>query len=257
MRNRPAARKSFGRRLLRWIAIAASAWVALTAVPVLLLRWVDPVTSSFMLRARYGAWAADDAAYRTRYEWVDYEAISPHAAIAVIAAEDQLFPVHRGFDLKSIREAAERNGKLAANGKAIDKGKNQRIRGASTITQQVAKNLFLSGDRSYLRKGVEAWFTVLIELTWPKQRILEVYLNVAEMGRGIYGVEAAARKFFRKPAKQLTRSEAATLAAVLPSPTRMRADKPSRYVATRRDWILGQMRSLGGKQYLAQLESRS
>jgi monofunctional biosynthetic peptidoglycan transglycosylase len=247
MRNRPATRKSFGRRLLRWVSLAALAWIALTAIPVLLLRWVDPVTTSFMLRARYQAWSADDATYRTRHEWVDYQSISPHAAIAVIAAEDQLFPVHRGFDLKSIREAAERNGK----------GKRKRVRGASTITQQVAKNLFLSSDRTYLRKGVEAWFTVLIELMWPKQRILEVYLNVAEMGRGVYGVEAAARKFFRKPAKQLTRGEAATLAAVLPSPTRMRADKPSRYVAMRRDWILGQMRSLRGKQYLVQMEGRS
>jgi monofunctional biosynthetic peptidoglycan transglycosylase len=248
MRNRPAARKSFGRRLLRWIAIAAAAWVALTAIPVLLLRWVDPVTSSFMLRARYAAWAVDDEQYRTRYEWVDYDAISPHVAIAVIAAEDQLFPVHRGFDLQSIRKAVERNGRTGGNGKA------KRILGASTITQQVAKNIFLSGERSYLRKGAEAWLTVFIELLWPKQRILEVYLNVAEMGRGVYGVEAASRKFFRKPAKQLTRSEAATLAAVLPSPTRMRADRPSRYVAARRDWILGQMRALGGKQYLARLE---
>jgi monofunctional biosynthetic peptidoglycan transglycosylase len=176
--------------------------------------------------------------YSTRYEWVDFGKISPNAAIAVIAAEDQQFPFHRGFDLESIRDAMEEN------------AKRKRPRGASTLSQQVAKNLFLWNGGGYVRKAVEAWFTVLIELMWPKERILEVYLNIAQFGRGVFGVEAASQKFFRKPAARLTRAEAATLAAVLPNPIRMRADRPSRYVESRRDWILGQMSGLGGREYL-------
>ena len=160
----------------------------------------------------------------------------------MVASEDQLFPVHRGFDLESIREAAEGN------------NQGKRVRGASTISQQVAKNLFLWSGRSYLRKGIEAWFTMLIELIWPKHRILEVYLNIAQFGRGIYGVEAAARTFYHASAARLIPAQAATLAAVLPSPLRMHADRPSRYVRTRRDEILAQMRALGGRAYLKRLD---
>ncbi len=230
------------RSALRWAAIGALAFVLLSAAVVLALRWVDPWTSAFMLGDRREALLAGNFGYANRYEWVDLEAISPHAALAVIAAEDQLFPFHAGFDFESIREAVRHN------------AKGRKVRGASTITQQVAKNLFLWSGRSYLRKGLEAWFTVLIELMWPKERILEVYLNVAEFGRAVYGVEAAARQYFRKPAARLTRREAATLAAVLPNPKVMRADRPSRYVARRRDHILGQMRALGGPAYLRQLD---
>ncbi len=239
------ARRGIGgvvRGVLRWSAIAVLAFVLLSAAAVLTLRWVDPWTSAFMLGERRDALLAGNFGYSNRYEWVDLEAISPHAALAVIAAEDQLFPFHAGFDFESIREAVRHN------------AKGRRIRGASTISQQVAKNLFLWSGRSYLRKGLEAWFTVLIELAWPKERILEVYLNVAEFGRAVYGVEAAARQFFRKPASRLTRREAATLAAVLPNPKVMRADRPSAYVARRRDRILGQMRALGGPAYLRQLD---
>lgn len=214
------------------------ACIVLTAVPVLLLRWWDPPGSAFMLSARLQALRSGDSAYQLRYEWVDLEQISRHAALAVIAAEDQLFPYHWGFDLDSIREAVREN------------AHRKRPRGASTITQQVAKNLFLWNGASYVRKGIEAWFTVLIELLWPKARILEVYLNIAQFGRGVYGVEAAAQTFFRKPAARLAREEAAILAAVLPNPVRMRADRPSRYVLSRRDWILDQMEGLGGAQYL-------
>jgi monofunctional biosynthetic peptidoglycan transglycosylase len=127
------------------------------------------------------------------------------------------------------------------------------VRGASTISQQVAKNLFLWRGQSWFRKGLEAGITVLIEACWSKQRILEVYLNVAEFGRGTYGVQAASQRFFRKDAAKLTRSEAALLAAVLPAPTRFRADAPSRYVKKRQAWILRQMSALGGTSYLAQL----
>jgi monofunctional biosynthetic peptidoglycan transglycosylase len=206
---------------------------------VVLLRVVHPETSAFMLRGRLEAHAAHDARYRTHYEWVDYGQIAPAAPLAVMASEDQQFPFHHGFDMKSIREAEVTN------------EEGGRVRGASTISQQVAKNLFLWPGKSYLRKGLEAWFTVLIEALWPKQRILETYLNIAQFGPGIYGVGAAAQEFFRVPAARLTPSEAAVLAAVLPNPDRLHADRPSRYVAERRDWILGQMRTLEEEDYLS------
>ncbi|MDB6102261.1 MAG: mtgA [Gammaproteobacteria bacterium] len=236
--------KSVG-RLLKWIVLAILACVVLSALFVLSLRWIDPPTSAFMLETRLRATSEGDRTYRTDYEWVNLERISPHAAIAVIASEDQQFPFHAGFDLNSIRESV----------RASERGK--KLRGASTISQQVAKNLFLWNGRSFVRKGVEAWMTVLIELTWPKERILEVYLNIVELGRGIYGMEAAARRFYHKPAARLTSSEAAVLAAVLPNPIRMHADRPSAYVLERRDWILGQMRALGGPSYLQAVEKES
>ena len=198
-----------------------------------------------MLEIRAQATTEGDRAYRTDYQWVSLEHISPNAAIAVIASEDQQFPFHAGFDINSIRESV----------RASEKGK--KLRGASTISQQVAKNLFLWNSRSFARKAIEAWMTVLIELTWPKERILEIYLNIVEFGRGIYGVEAAARRFYHEPAARLTSSEAAVLAAVLPNPIRMHADRPSVYVLQRRDWILGQMRALGGASYLQALEKES
>jgi monofunctional biosynthetic peptidoglycan transglycosylase len=228
-------------RLLKWIAFTILTCILLSVVAVATLRWVNPPTSAFMLENRLTALSEGDRTYRTDYEWVDLENISPHAAIAVVASEDQQFPFHAGFDLKSIRESV----------RASEKGK--KLRGASTISQQVAKNMFL-WNGGFVRKAIEAWFTVLIEAFWPKERILEMYLNIAEFGRGIYGVEAASRRFFHKPAARLTSSEAATLAAVLPNPIRMRADRPSAYVQERREQILGQMRALGGASYLQALE---
>lgn len=239
---RGTRRRGWVSRLARALLIAAAAFVLLSGAAVLALRWIPPVTTAFMLDARLDAWRAGEKDYRTRYSWVPFDRISGHAGIAVIAAEDQRFADHGGFDFKAIGEAAKRN----ASGK--------RIRGASTISQQVAKNVFLWSGRSWVRKGIEVWFTLLIETLWPKQRILEVYLNVAEFGRGVYGVEAASQRFFRKPAASLTRREAATLAAVLPSPRRFRADAPSRYVAARRDWIMGQMSALGGRSHLQRLD---
>lgn len=231
------------RRIGRWLGLAIVGFVAASLLLVVAMRWVRPVTSAFMVRAAVGA--IGDPGWHLRYEWRDLEAISPQAAVAVIAAEDQQFPFHYGFDFKSIREAVRHN------------ERSRRIRGASTISQQVAKNLFLWPGRSYVRKGLEAWFTILIELTWPKERILEVYLNVAEFGRGIYGVEAAAQAYWHRPAKRLTRDQAALLAAVLPNPVRLRADAPSGYVLARRDWILRQMRGLGGPAYLDALDRAS
>jgi monofunctional biosynthetic peptidoglycan transglycosylase len=229
-------------RLSRWAAYALVAWVIATTGLVLALRWIDPPTSAFMLRER-AHMLVGGSDHRLRYEWVDLGGISPHAALAVIAAEDQRFPQHWGFDLQSIRDAVaegERRGK---------------VRGASTISQQVAKNLFLWRGRSFVRKGLEAWFTVLIEALWPKRRILEVYLNIAEFGPGVYGAEAAARRFYRKPAAKLTSYEAALMAAVLPNPRRLRIDRPSRYVASRRAWIMDQMHGLGGSAFLMQLDA--
>src|SRR6201998_2172906 len=212
-------------------------------MPVLCLRWLRPLTSAFMLEAEAEAWAAQDHGYRTDFKWVSLEQISPHAAIAVIASEDQLFPFHTGFDFDSIREAVR------------ESERGRRLRGASTISQQVAKNLFLWPGHSFVRKGLEAYFTVLIEGLWPKERILEMYLNVAQFGNGIYGVQAAAARFWQKPARRLSSSEAALLAAVLPNPLALDAHRPSRYLLERRDWILGQMRDLGGDAYLRSLES--
>lgn len=230
-------------RLLKWFLVVLLAWLLLTATPVLLLRWLRPLTSALMLEAAAQAWAAQDHGYRTDFEWVSLEQISPHAAIAVIASEDQLFPFHAGFDFDSIREAVR------------ESERGRRLRGASTISQQVAKNLFLWSRHSLVRKGLEAYFTVLIEALWPKERILEMYLNVAQFGNGVYGVQAAAERFWHKPARRLTSADAALLAAVLPNPLRLHADRPSRYVLSRRDWILDQMRMLGGPEYLRALES--
>ncbi|HVY82011.1 MAG TPA: monofunctional biosynthetic peptidoglycan transglycosylase [Steroidobacteraceae bacterium] len=231
--------------LLKGVVTLLLAFMVLTVLPVLLLRWIDPFTSSFMIQAKARAISAGQSGYETHYRWVDLEQISPHAALAVIASEDQQFPFHAGFDLKSIRQAVREN------------AHRKRPRGASTISQQVAKNLFLWNGASYVRKGIEAWLTVLIETLWPKERILEMYLNIAQFGPGVYGVEAASQRYFRKPASRLTRAEAATLAAVLPNPVRMHADRPSPYVMSRRDWILGQMHLLGGRQYLESVEPRA
>jgi monofunctional biosynthetic peptidoglycan transglycosylase len=235
-------------RLARWVAVALTAVFIVTALPVVAMRWMDPWYSAFMLDAALAARRDGQANYHTDYRWVDLEQISPHAAVAVIASEDQLFPFHAGFDFKSIREAVRHN-------EAQANRKRPHIRGASTISQQVSKNLFLWSGGGYLRKGLEAYFTLLIELTWPKERILEVYLNVAQFGDGIYGVEAAAQRFWHKPAARLDRWEAATLAAVLPNPIRFRANAPSPYIQLRRDQILAQMRGLGGASYLDELEN--
>ena len=161
----------------------------------------------------------------------------------MVASEDQKFPDHWGFDVEAIEKAYELN------------QHRHRVHGASTISQQVAKNLYLWSGRSYFRKALEAYFTVLIESCWPKRRILEIYLNIAEFGYGTYGAEAAAQRFFHKPASRLTRSDAAVLAAVLPNPQHYLASAPSRYVEQRRDWILNQMQALGGQEMLGEIDA--
>ena len=235
-------RKGLLARLLRGLAIAIAAWAAVTVATVVALRWLDPPTTAFILQGRVAELVAPTPGYRYAHEWRDWDRISKHAALAVVAAEDQRFPSHHGFDFKQIDKALQ------------DRERGRRVRGASTISQQVAKNLFLWPGQSWFRKGLEAGLTVLIEAAWPKQRILEVYLNVAEFGRGTWGVQAASRRFFRKDAERLTRAEAALLAAVLPAPKRFRADAPSNYVRRRQAWIQRQMASLGGTSYVANLD---
>jgi len=229
------------RRLLRWLGLAVLGWLALSWLAVLVLRFVPPATSAVMLERRAGAWLHGERDFRLRQQWVPWSQVSPWVPLAMVAGEDQHFPYHHGFDFGAIQQAID----------AADEGR--RLRGASTISQQTAKNLFLWEGRSYLRKALEAYFTVLIEATWPKRRILEVYMNIAELGDGIYGVDAASRAYFHRPPAQLGPEQAARLAAVLPSPRRLHADRPSAYVQRRADWIERQMRQLGGPAYLRQL----
>ena len=240
MTARPRA--GWGRRILRGTVFAVLGWVIVTVGCVLAMRWIDPVTSAFILRDRFIAWREDEVNYRYRRQWVDLKQISPAMRVAVVASEDQKFPDHYGFDLDQINRALD------------EREQGRRTRGASTLSQQVAKNLFLWPSQSWLRKGIEAYFTVLIETLWPKRRILEVYLNTAEFGRGIYGVEAAGRTYFRKSAAQLNTYDAALLAAVLPNPIRLKAGAPSLYVRNRQQWIVGQMQRLGGPGYLKSLD---
>ena len=239
VRVKAARRRPWWRRLLRALALAALAFVAVTWLCVLILRFVPPPTSAFMIDRRVAAWVHREPGFSLHYQWTPYANVSPDLPIALVAAEDQKFPTHHGFDLQAIADALDE----------ADEG--ERLRGASTISQQTAKNLFLWSGRSFVRKGLEAYFTVLLELTWPKRRILEVYLNIAEFGDGIYGADAAAEQFFHKSAAQLTAHEAALLATVLPNPRKLHADRPSAYVARHADWVERQVRQLGGPAYLA------
>jgi len=225
-------------RLLRSLAILVLAWLALTWLVVLLLRFVPPWTSAMMMERQLGAWIHGEKDFRLRQHWVPWKQVSPWVPLAMVAGEDQKFPYHHGFDFDSIQDAMD----------AADDGR--RLRGASTISQQTAKNLFLWNGRSFVRKGLEAYFTVLIELTWPKQRILEVYVNIAELGNGIYGVGTASEAYFHAAPAQLGPAQAARLAAVLPNPIRLHADRPSVYVQGRANWIQQQMNHLGGPAYI-------
>jgi monofunctional glycosyltransferase len=238
-----AGHRTFLGRVLRGVLWALLAFLVVSVLSVLALRWIDPPFSAFMARSRIAAWVSRDHSYVFRHTWVDLTHISPNLPLAVVASEDQKFPEHWGFDVEAIEKAYELN------------QHSHRVRGASTISQQVAKNLYLWSGRSYFRKGLEAYFTVLIEACWPKRRILEMYLNIAEFGTGTFGAEAASERFFHKPAARLTRSDAATLAAVLPSPEHYSAAVPSRYVLQRRDWILNQMQAVGGPEMLSEIDA--
>ena len=211
---------------------------SLSVISVIALRWIDPFTSSIMMQRKISSIFSSDENSSLHYNWVNYDNISANAKLAVVAAEDQNFPYHFGFDFEQI-------------GKALNESQQgRRLRGASTITQQVAKNLFLWNGKSFIRKGFEAYFTVLIESFWSKRRILEVYLNISEMGNMIFGISAAGKKYFNRSAAKLTKEQAALIAAILPNPAKYSVIYPSEYILKRKNWILNQMKSLGGNSYL-------
>ena len=233
MTSAAASRRTRFSRLRRLFWRALLLVVALTLLPVVCLRWIPPPTSAFMMEKRIDSFFGGGPPKLIRYRWVGWESISPQMRLAVVAAEDQKFPHHWGFDFDSIADAVQHEGPRG------------RLRGASTITQQVARNLFLWPGRSYVRKGLEAYFTLFLELLWPKRRILEVYLNIAQFGDGVYGASAASGTFFGKRPMELQTQEAALLAAVLPNPIRLHVRNPSAYVRERAGWIEEQMAQLG------------
>jgi monofunctional biosynthetic peptidoglycan transglycosylase len=231
---------SLGKRILnffKWILKFAIFFFVSTVLLVFAMRWINPVTSSIMIQRQISG-LFDGEFELIKYHWVDYQDVSKFMPIAIVAAEDQNFRNHFGFDFKQIEKALKEN------------KRGRRVRGASTITQQVAKNLFLWEGKSFVRKGIEAYFTLLIELLWDKQRILEVHMNIAEMGDKIFGVGTASVAYFKKPAAGLNIRQAALLAAILPNPKKYSAVKPSGYVRGRQNWIVRQINSLGGADYL-------
>lgn len=226
------------RRWGRWLLALPLLFAVASFLQVAVLRFVDPPVSAVMVWRCVEAWGGGDWKFRLRHEWRDLDRMAPSLPISLVAAEDQRFPLHDGFDLQAIEKARDHN------------ARGGRLRGASTISQQVAKNLFLWQGRSWVRKGLEAWYTVLIELLWPKHRIIEMYANIAEFGDGIYGAQAAAMVFWGRDAERLTPAQSARLAAVLPSPRRYDARNPGPYVLRRAAWIQRQAGQLGGPAYL-------
>jgi monofunctional glycosyltransferase len=222
-------------RLLKAVLTLAIAALLFSVLLVLPWRWLPLPTSSFMVQSVFRN------AQTYQYRWTGYDRISPYMGLAAIAAEDQQFPKHHGFDWEAMKQAID------------DRKQGGELRGASTISQQVAKNLYLWSGQNLIRKGIEAWFTVLIEWMWTKQRILEVYLNIAQFSPRIFGVEAASQHFFSHSAAELNPDEAALLAAVLPGPELYQVDQPSLLVLDRQSWILRQMDQLGGVNYLRNL----
>ncbi|HBP42876.1 MAG: monofunctional biosynthetic peptidoglycan transglycosylase [Vreelandella alkaliphila] len=224
----------------RLIWRGALAFIVLSIALVLLFRFVPPPGSMVMVERKIQSWINSEPIDIQR-QWRSWDNLSSNAKLAVIAAEDQRFPQHRGFDLVELKRAL----KASLDG--------ERLRGASTLSQQTAKNVFLWSGRSWARKGLEVWFTLLIEMLWSKQRILEVYLNVAEWDTGVFGLEAAAGRYFGASGSALTERQASLLAAILPSPRTRSASRPDAQVERRSQWILQQMRNLGGVRYLERL----
>ncbi|MCW9065585.1 MAG: monofunctional biosynthetic peptidoglycan transglycosylase, partial [Ignavibacteriaceae bacterium] len=215
--------KQFIKKLSKIILRIFLLFFFLSVLFVLLLKWLNPITSSIMIQRKIEALVTFKERQIIAYQWLGYDNISKEMALAVVAAEDQNFPNHFGFDFDQIEKALDQ----------YERGR--RLRGASTITQQVAKNLFLWEGRSFIRKGLEAYFTLLIELLWSKERILEVYLNIAELGDMIFGVGAASQIYFKKLPSRLTRNQAALLAATIPNPIRFSAKRPSAYIFRRQN----------------------
>ena len=229
--------RSLFRRLLKlllWLMLAS-------ALLVLVLRWVPPPGTALMVERKIDSWL-DNQPIDLQRSWRPWNELPDDLKMAVIAGEDQKFADHWGFDLAAIQAALEHN----------QQGRS--LRGASTLSQQVAKNLFLWSGRSWLRKGLEVWFTGLLEVLWPKQRILEVYLNSVEWEDGVFGAEAAAQYHFKLGAPYLSRQQASLLAAVLPNPREWSASRPSAHISRRASWIRQQMRQLGGNHYLNRLQ---
>ncbi len=231
----PRRRNRWLRWLFLWLPLL---FLMISMLQVLSLRWINPPTSAFMIERRIAAWRAGEHDFRLHYRWQPLNEISRWLPISVVASEDQKFPEHDGFDFQAIEKDLDRN------------REGKRVRGASTISQQVAKNMFLWGGRNYVRKGLEAWYTVLIEHLWSKRRIIEVYVNVAEFGDGIYGADAAAHDLFGTTAARLTPAQCARLASVLPNPRHLSAAKPNAYVLRHAAWIQRQITQLGGPDYL-------
>ncbi|MEP6908173.1 MAG: monofunctional biosynthetic peptidoglycan transglycosylase [Pseudoxanthomonas sp.] len=242
MDTNEAGKSSRRRRWLRWILALPFLFALASILQVAVLRFIDPPLSAFMLARQFEAWGEGETGFRVAYDWRDMGAISPSLPVAMVAAEDQNFATHSGFDFKAIEKAR------------VSNAKGRKLRGASTVSQQVAKNLFLWQGGGWVRKGIEAWYTLLIELIWPKTRILEVYVNIAEFGDGIYGAQAAARSYWHKDAGKLSLAESARLAAVLPSPRRYSVARPGSYVQRRANWIQRQVRQIGGPAYLDTLD---
>lgn len=236
--------KTWVKRGFRFFLFLCAVFFVSTLGYVIYLRWFPPLTTPLMVMRSTEARPDDkqDDNFKIRAEWLSYSSISSNAKMAVIASEDQRFANHNGFDFGAIQKAYSHN------------QKSKKIKGASTISQQVAKNVFLWPARSWVRKGLEVYFTVLIETFWPKERILEMYLNIAELGDGIFGVEAASQAYYHKSAANLSPAEGALLAAILPNPRKYSAKKPGRFELQRRARIMRSMKRLGGKNYLQYLE---
>ncbi|MFP8880818.1 MAG: monofunctional biosynthetic peptidoglycan transglycosylase [Myxococcota bacterium] len=231
VRTEPRNRRSRGwlRRIGGFALIIGLAAVTCTAAPIALMRVVDPLTSAFMIESRFADPATGRPCDGVEHQWVDLEAMSPHLPLAILVAEDQRFFQHAGFDFDEIASAL------------AERIEGRRLRGASTVSQQVAKNLFLWPGRSLARKTLEAWFTSWLEWLWPKRRILEVHLNVAQFGPCVFGSEAASFRYFGTDAASLSASEAALLAAVLPNPSQISAHDPGPYARQRQQEILDSM----------------
>ncbi len=228
---------SIGKRIFRILWKTAAWFFGLSLFLVVFFRFIPlPVTPLMLIRC--GEQLFDGKPLRLKHDWVSIDKISKNLPLAVVCSEDQNFMNHSGFDMEAIERSID----------ASKKG-NRRLRGASTISQQTAKNVFLWPGRSWIRKGFEVYFTVLIEFVWSKERIMEVYLNSIEMGNGIYGAEAAARFYWNTNAQNLSRTQAATIAAILPNPRKYSANPPGPYVQERIGWIVGQMNEWGSLKF--------
>lgn len=229
------------KNIFRIIEISVLAFLLISNLSVLIFKFINPPTSAFIQSSLSDLLLDLKPFTSIERNWFSYNNIKDDMKVAVIASEDQKFSSHFGFDFDQIEKAY----------KDIKRGR--RFRGASTITQQTAKNLFLWKGQTFIRKGFEAYFTLLLEIYWSKERILEVYLNIAQFGENIYGVGTASRIYYKKEPAKLKRGEAAMLAAVLPNPVRYRAAKPTYFLLGRRDRIMRQMGYIGGKEYLKNL----